>query len=137
MPRYESFFSSCTTAGGSPSCKPNLAYNRKLPRKITHDLKHKLPIGSARGLNSLVVAVLFCGAFVQCSQAQEHQLSPEKRTQIEAAVSKFMASTHVPRVSVGVVENGEYEWGSGAEEMRPVQAPVKPLYFAIPLCERH
>ncbi len=47
------------------------------------------------------------------SLAQEHQLSPEKQTQIEAAVSKFMASTHVPGVSVAVVENGDYEWGSG------------------------
>ena len=45
--------------------------------------------------------------------AQDHHLSPEKRTQIEAAVSRFMASTHVPGVSVAVVENGEYEWGAG------------------------
>jgi len=36
-----------------------------------------------------------------------------KRTQIEAAVSKFMASSHVPGVSVAVVENAEYEWGGG------------------------
>jgi CubicO group peptidase (beta-lactamase class C family) len=28
-------------------------------------------------------------------------------------VSKFMASTQVPGISVGVVENGEYEWGGG------------------------
>ena len=47
------------------------------------------------------------------SQAQQHELSAEKRTQIEAAVSKFMASTHVPGVSVAVVENGDYEWASG------------------------
>ncbi len=47
------------------------------------------------------------------SQSQEHQLSPEKRSQIEAAVSRFMASTHLPGVSVAVVENGEYEWGAG------------------------
>jgi|CZKR01.1.fsa_nt_gi serine beta-lactamase-like protein LACTB len=67
----------------------------------------------ARALRSLVVAVLLCAAFGRYSQAQEHQLSPEKRTQIEAAVSKFMASTHVPGVSIGVVENGEYEWASG------------------------
>lgn len=33
--------------------------------------------------------------------------------QIEAAVSKFMATTHAPGVSVAVVENGEYEWGAG------------------------
>jgi len=45
--------------------------------------------------------------------AQDHHLSPEKRTQIEAAVSRFMASSHVPGVSVAVVENGEYEWGAG------------------------
>jgi serine beta-lactamase-like protein LACTB len=57
-----------------------------------------------------IAVVLLCTAF---SPAQEHQLSPAKRTQIEAAVSKFMTSTHVPGVSVAVVENGEYEWGSG------------------------
>jgi len=47
------------------------------------------------------------------ASAQEPQLAPEKRTQIEAAVSKFMASTHVPGISVAVVENGDYEWASG------------------------
>jgi CubicO group peptidase (beta-lactamase class C family) len=48
-----------------------------------------------------------------CSYAQPAQLSPQKRTQIEAAVSRFMASSHVPGLSVAVVENGEYEWASG------------------------
>src|ERR1700694_3308714 len=67
----------------------------------------------ARLLRLLVLAIVFCGCFVRVSLAQAHQLSAEKRTQIEAAVSKFMASTHVPGVSVAVVENGEYEWGSG------------------------
>ncbi len=47
-----------------------------------------------------------------CS-AQNQKLSPEKKSQIEAAVSKFMASTHVPGLSVAVVENGEYEWANG------------------------
>src|ERR1700737_4453114 len=65
------------------------------------------------GLRWLVPAILICGCFALSSSAQAHQLSPEKRTQIEAAVSKFMVSTHVPGVSVAVVENGEYEWGSG------------------------
>jgi CubicO group peptidase (beta-lactamase class C family) len=64
-------------------------------------------------VRSLAVALLFCAAFARFSQAEGHQLSPEKRTQIEAAVSSFMASTHVPGVSVAVVEDGEYEWGSG------------------------
>jgi serine beta-lactamase-like protein LACTB, mitochondrial len=47
------------------------------------------------------------------SHAQEQKLSPDKRALIEAAVSKFMASTHAPGVAVAVVENGEYEWANG------------------------
>ena len=66
-----------------------------------------------RSLRSLIIAVAFCAVFASCSQAQESKLSPGKRTQIEAAVSAFMSSTHVPGVSVAVVENGEYEWGGG------------------------
>src|ERR1700752_2376149 len=66
-----------------------------------------------RNLRSLIIAVAFCAVFACSSQAQESKLTPEKRTQIEAAVSAFMSSTHVPGVSVAVVENGEYEWGSG------------------------
>jgi len=64
----------------------------------------------SRPAAGLLVAVLLFTAF---SPAQEHQLSAEKRTRIEAAVSKFMASTHVPGVSLAVVENGDYEWASG------------------------
>jgi CubicO group peptidase (beta-lactamase class C family) len=45
--------------------------------------------------------------------AQQPQLSADKRAQIESAVAKFMSSTHVPGVSVAVVENGQYEWASG------------------------
>lgn len=45
--------------------------------------------------------------------AQQPQLSAEKHTQIEAAVARFMSSTHAPGVSVAVVENGQYEWASG------------------------
>jgi len=67
----------------------------------------------AKILKSLILAALCCGAFVQTSQAQEHQLSEAKRTQIEAAVTKYMATTHVPGLSVAVVENGEYEWAAG------------------------
>jgi serine beta-lactamase-like protein LACTB, mitochondrial len=55
-------------------------------------------------------AVLIFSALVH---AQEHKLAPEKQTQIEAAVARFMASTHAPGVSVAAVENGEYEWASG------------------------
>jgi serine beta-lactamase-like protein LACTB, mitochondrial len=67
----------------------------------------------SRSLKSLILAIAFCAVLACGSQAQENKLSPEKRAQIEAAVSKFMASTHVPGVSVAIVENGDYEWGSG------------------------
>jgi CubicO group peptidase (beta-lactamase class C family) len=60
-----------------------------------------------------LLIVFFLAAAANLAAAQESKLSPEKRTQIEAAVSKFMASTHVPGVSVAIVENSEYEWGGG------------------------
>src|SRR5271166_6319982 len=60
---------------------------------------------------ALVVALCFA-APARCV-AQNSKLAPEKRTQIEAAISKFMASTHVTGLSVAVVENGEYEWAQG------------------------
>jgi CubicO group peptidase (beta-lactamase class C family) len=44
--------------------------------------------------------------------AQE-RLAAEKRTQIEAAVSKFMSTTHVPGLSVAVVQNSQLEWAEG------------------------
>jgi CubicO group peptidase (beta-lactamase class C family) len=45
--------------------------------------------------------------------AQQPQLAADKRAQIETAVARLMSSTHVPGVSVAVVENGQYEWASG------------------------
>ena len=60
----------------------------------------------------LVLLSLLISASGICA-GQQAQLSADKRTQIEAAVAKFMSSTHVPGVSVAVVENGQYEWASG------------------------
>jgi serine beta-lactamase-like protein LACTB, mitochondrial len=45
--------------------------------------------------------------------AQHSELATDKRSQIETIISRFMASTHVPGLSVAVVENGEYEWAQG------------------------
>ena len=47
------------------------------------------------------------------AQAPTGHLSADKQKQIESAVSRFMASSHVPGLAVAVVENEEYEWGSG------------------------
>jgi serine beta-lactamase-like protein LACTB, mitochondrial len=44
---------------------------------------------------------------------QDPKLAPSKRVAIETAVSRFMATTHVPGLSVAVVENGEFEWAQG------------------------
>jgi serine beta-lactamase-like protein LACTB len=63
--------------------------------------------------HKIIPVILFITLCTLSSLAQQPELSPEKRTQIEAAVAKFMASTHVPGVSVAVVENGEYEWAEG------------------------
>jgi serine beta-lactamase-like protein LACTB len=61
----------------------------------------------------LAILLALCSAVPTCCLAQNSKLAPEKRNQIEAAISKFMASTHVPGLSVAVVEAGEYEWARG------------------------
>src|ERR1700693_1386960 len=58
----------------------------------------------------LAVLIVLCSGFCE---AQSGKLSSGKLAKIDAAVSKFMASTHVPGMSVAVVENGEYEWAQG------------------------
>jgi len=63
--------------------------------------------------NRLLTGVLISVAVAASALAQDQKLSNDKRAAIEAAVARFMASTHVPGVSVAVVENGEYEWASG------------------------
>jgi CubicO group peptidase (beta-lactamase class C family) len=68
-----------------------------------------LVVGSRRH-RFLLVLFLATPLFLQ---AQESKLSQEKRVQVETAVSNFLTSTHVPGVSVAVVENGQYEWGAG------------------------
>ncbi len=60
---------------------------------------------------ALVVALYFVVP-ARCV-AQDSKLAAEKRTKIEAAISKFMSSTHAPGLSVALVENGEYEWAQG------------------------
>lgn len=64
----------------------------------------------ATNLGLCALSILLCSGGIQ---AQNQKLSAEKRTQIEAAVSRFMAETHVPGISVAVVENNEYEWAAG------------------------
>jgi CubicO group peptidase (beta-lactamase class C family) len=64
--------------------------------------------------SSLILAlfILFSTAWMPL-HSQETKLSQDKCLRIEIAVSNFLTSTHVPGVSVAVVENGQYEWGAG------------------------
>jgi serine beta-lactamase-like protein LACTB len=73
------------------------------------------PFTDLRLSHSIFLAILLalCTSVPTHSFAQESKLASAKRAQIDAAVSKFMASTHIPGVSVAVVENGEYEWAGG------------------------
>jgi serine beta-lactamase-like protein LACTB, mitochondrial len=47
------------------------------------------------------------------SAAQSGQIAPEKRAQLQTAISRFMAANSIPGVSVAVVENGTFEWSAG------------------------
>ena len=77
------------------------------------DSGRSTPFALARLRLAAALLACFLCATTNFAGAQEPQLSPEKRTQIEATVAKFMSSTHAPGVAVAVVEHGEYEWASG------------------------
>ena len=79
---------------------------------------HRLPrLRSARYslARSLVVlfASLLAGIFSLHASAQSNSLAPEKRAQIEKAVSAFMTANSVPGISVALVENAQPVWSSG------------------------
>jgi CubicO group peptidase (beta-lactamase class C family) len=63
-----------------------------------------------------------CAVILQCflsllfpclTQAQQAKISPDDLSRVESAVSKFMATTHVPGVAVSIVVNGDYAWAQG------------------------
>ena len=70
----------------------------------------KLKLNHALGL--LLIVTSLSTIFV-VAQEPHAKLSAAKQSQIEAAVAKFMTLTHVPGVSVAIVENGAYEWAQG------------------------
>lgn len=74
------------------------------------------------------------------SFAQTKQMSPEKRAQLESTISGFMVKNNLPGISIGVVEDGEYEWSKGfgmadLENFVPATSqtlylPTRPRMFA-------
>lgn len=61
----------------------------------------------------VVVLLIDCVLAADSTVPKVKPLPPQKRTQIEAAISRFMAANSVPGVSVAVVENGVEEWSAG------------------------
>ena len=48
-----------------------------------------------------------------CAVAQIGKLSVEKRANIENTISRFMAASRAPGISVAVVQDGEFVWSAG------------------------
>ena len=57
--------------------------------------------------------LLVCLATASGAAAQQKGLAPEKRAEIEKAVSSFMSATSVPGVGAAVVLDGEPVWSAG------------------------
>jgi serine beta-lactamase-like protein LACTB len=66
----------------------------------------------SRNCQPLILLTIFVFVLNSLLLAQS-KLAPEKQGQIEYTVTKFMAASGVPGISVAVVENGEYEWAGG------------------------
>jgi CubicO group peptidase (beta-lactamase class C family) len=62
---------------------------------------------------SLFLATLLIAISSISAAAQDKTLSPEKRAQIEKAVSAFITSNSVPGVSIAIVQNGQPVWSAG------------------------
>jgi serine beta-lactamase-like protein LACTB, mitochondrial len=62
----------------------------------------------------VLAALALCLALTARTAAQNApKISPENRTKLESAVSRFMSANSVPGVSVAVVEGGEEVWSEG------------------------
>lgn len=60
---------------------------------------------------ALLLTLLFASSNTLC--AEEAKLATGKQSQIEAAISKFIAANSAPGVSAAVVENGAFVWSAG------------------------
>src|SRR5713226_8307284 len=67
---------------------------------------------SVRSSFSLIAASLLALSCIPAA-AQDNALSPQKRAQMEKAVSAFMTANSVPGISVAVVQKGQPVWSAG------------------------
>lgn len=66
-----------------------------------------------------------------CAPGQTTTFSPDRQARIESAISKFMAASNAPGVSVAVVQGGEFVWSGGfgmADLENSVPATADTLY---------
>jgi CubicO group peptidase (beta-lactamase class C family) len=74
---------------------------------------HRKRTSSKPSVHCAILLVVFLALPPNCAKAQEPQLAPPTRTQLEDAVSKFMSANSVPGLSAAVVLNGRRVWSEG------------------------
>ncbi|MFZ0037444.1 MAG: serine hydrolase domain-containing protein [Candidatus Acidiferrales bacterium] len=78
-----------------------------------------------------LVTIVLAATTTRIVVAQDSTFWPEKQAQNQLTVSKFLASSHAPGISVALVENGELVWSSGfgfADLENHVPATAATLY---------
>ncbi|MCU1243445.1 MAG: hypothetical protein JWO71_4171 [Candidatus Acidoferrum typicum] len=78
-------------------------------RQLTRSFFRPTPKTSIPFLLAALLVILLPAHAV----AQDNALTPEKRTQIEKAVSAFMSANSIPGISVAIVQNGHPVWSAG------------------------
>ena len=76
----------------------------------SHDRKRK---SRKLLLQCAALSVLFLAVSPNRVPAQESQLAPPTRAQLEDTISKFMSANSVPGLSAAVVLNGQRVWSEG------------------------
>jgi CubicO group peptidase (beta-lactamase class C family) len=87
--------------------------------------------GKVRQRIATTLLLLACLAAVGCPTGQTTRFSPDRQARIESAISRFMAASNAPGVSVAVVQDGEFLWSEGfgmADMENSVPATADTLY---------
>jgi serine beta-lactamase-like protein LACTB len=71
------------------------------------------PVANIAIKAALAFQLIGCFLLPIPASAQPGQIAREKRGQLQADMSRFMAANSVPGISVAVVENGVAEWSAG------------------------
>jgi serine beta-lactamase-like protein LACTB len=71
------------------------------------------PADSKSPVSRILLALVCLASLIPTLRAQAPSLSPEKRKQFEATVSRFMAANSAPGVSAAIVKDGAELWSGG------------------------